>query len=355
MKVGILSMQRVINYGSFLQAYALKKTIENLKYEAYFVDIKEGRHLTESLTNGSGEMNIKLSELPKRIEHVLFVKRRDQLFREQLFMKYGINSPKDESELDRIVVGSDEVFNCLQKSPWGFSLQLLGDTAVPAISYAASAGYTNYEKLSELGLLEEVAGALKKYKSITVRDQNTSRVVREISGIEPQVHFDPVLIYDWKKEAENTKCRFKDYILVYGYDNRINKKEEISAIKRFAKEHGKKLISFGVYQRWCDKNVLCDPFQLIGYFLHADYVITDTFHGTVLSIKCNRPFATIIRDSNKNKISDLLSRFNLENRAVDIQHLGAVLDSPINYDIVNKVIRLERERTLEYLKKNLRT
>lgn len=30
MRIGIMSMQRVINYGSFLQAYGLKKLCENL-------------------------------------------------------------------------------------------------------------------------------------------------------------------------------------------------------------------------------------------------------------------------------------------------------------------------------------
>ena len=37
-KVGIMSMQRIINYGSFLQAYGLKKVIEGLGYEVEFVD-----------------------------------------------------------------------------------------------------------------------------------------------------------------------------------------------------------------------------------------------------------------------------------------------------------------------------
>ena len=38
MKVGIMSMQRVVNYGSFLQAYSLKKNIEALDGEVEFVD-----------------------------------------------------------------------------------------------------------------------------------------------------------------------------------------------------------------------------------------------------------------------------------------------------------------------------
>ena len=42
MKVGIISMQRVKNYGSFLQAYSLKKNIEAKGHECEFIDIKPG-------------------------------------------------------------------------------------------------------------------------------------------------------------------------------------------------------------------------------------------------------------------------------------------------------------------------
>lgn len=37
-KVGIMSMQRIANYGSFLQAYALKQLIEELGCNVEFVD-----------------------------------------------------------------------------------------------------------------------------------------------------------------------------------------------------------------------------------------------------------------------------------------------------------------------------
>lgn len=37
-KAGILSMQRIYNYGSFLQAYALKKMMEECGAEVEFVD-----------------------------------------------------------------------------------------------------------------------------------------------------------------------------------------------------------------------------------------------------------------------------------------------------------------------------
>ena len=46
-KVGILSMQRIINYGSFLQAYALKTLLEEQGHEVQFVDYRVGMPLIE--------------------------------------------------------------------------------------------------------------------------------------------------------------------------------------------------------------------------------------------------------------------------------------------------------------------
>ena len=40
MKVCILSMQKVQNFGSLLQSYSLKKIIESLGHEVSFIDIE---------------------------------------------------------------------------------------------------------------------------------------------------------------------------------------------------------------------------------------------------------------------------------------------------------------------------
>ena len=45
MRIGILSMQHVRNYGSFLQAYALKTTLESMGHQCEFVDIEQGAPL----------------------------------------------------------------------------------------------------------------------------------------------------------------------------------------------------------------------------------------------------------------------------------------------------------------------
>ena len=349
MKIGIISMQKVVNYGSYLQAYALFNVLTALGHECRFIDIRPGELL--DINKSTAIVHQKIWKYPiKKVQKILFAWKREKLFISNFWTSLGIDQPVKETDVDCVIIGSDEVFNCLQADcPWGVSLQLYGDTYVPAISYAASFGYTSFEQLKKYGVEEEIRCALNKMICISVRDSASLHCAEQLLGTEVQKHIDPVLVYKWDKEYE-LKKRYKNYILVYAYDNRIHDLEEINTIKAFAKKHKKKIICFGMYQRWADKNVLCTPFELIQYFREADYVITDTFHGSVLSIKTNRPFATIVRKTNRNKINDLLTLFSLSDRIVNnISDLESIITQDIEYSSVNMKIQNEKERALVYL------
>ena len=70
MKVGIMSMQRIVNYGSFLQAFALKNIIEDLGHKAVFVDYRVEPPLIHDPTlikNGNkGNLNFWLKCVAKK-------------------------------------------------------------------------------------------------------------------------------------------------------------------------------------------------------------------------------------------------------------------------------------------------
>ena len=101
----------------------------------------------------------------------------------------------------------------------------------------------------------------------------------------------------------------------------------------------------------------CDPFELLAYFRDAEAVFTDTFHGTILAIINERPFATAIRHSpdgatygNEEKLGFLLSDFGLEDRAVkDPGAVSAVLSREIDFEPVRAQLSEERRRTDSYL------
>ena len=98
-----------------------------------------------------------------------------------------------------------------------------------------------------------------------------------------------------------------------------------SYIRRFAEQKNKKILSLGFYQPFCDEYILASPLEVLAYIKHADYIVTDTFHGTVFSIKYQKKFGTIIRDSNRQKLGDLMHRFDVANRQItDLENISKI-------------------------------
>jgi hypothetical protein len=364
-KVGIISMQRVINYGSFLQAYALKSIIETLGGDCYFIDIKKGIQLPGNKIDGPLRSLIKRIirvsiKLITNYKQTITTRTFSRILKEKFINFYydilGL-SKKHEGRYDLVIVGSDEVFNCCEKSAWGFSRQLFGDgvDADIIISYAASFGHTTIDKLHRFNLIDDLSKSLTNFTDISVRDNNSSEIITSLLGHKPSMHLDPVLIYDFHKETEQIQIDDSSYIIIYTYVDRIKDKKEIKAIKQFAEKHNKKLISIFCWYTWCDQILIPDtPFDVLAYFKKADFIITDTFHGTIFSIISQRKFGTIVRDSNREKLTSLLYNFSLASRIInDISTLDDIMTAPISYEETNRLIRTEKDRSIEYLKNHL--
>ena len=363
--VGILSMQRVLNYGSFLQAYALKQILlQNGAKEVHFIDIEEGRHLMEYRPKP-----LSLSERIKRQFRLIscgdfFNNLRDKKFMVRLCKSIEDCFPLLEgvqhdlpAQFDLVVIGSDEVFNCCQASAWGYTLQLYGEigNAKEVISYAGSFGHTTYEQLVGFGIDKEIGKTMqRKLAAISVRDQNSYDIVKKLTGLEPQLHLDPVLIYGYAQEISRQKTFSKNkYLLVYSYQGRIHDKKEIAAIKAFAKQKRLKLYSIYTRYGWCDKAIIPDtPFEVLGWFKNAEYVVTDTFHGTIFSLITGTDFCTIIRSTNTQKLTSLLEYFGLKNRAVlnwSNDELGTILTSEIDWKQFNERLDEEKAKSNAYI------
>ena len=157
LKVGILSMQRIANYGSFLQAYGLKKILEELGCEVQFVDYHPGETLVPNeMGNGFKRKLLKVMEVFSNnapiLEKFKFIKYKKN-YAKNYYPYLGIDEKMNFSpELDVLIIGSDEVFNCVQDNAnVGFSPELFGygNRAKKVISYAASFGNTTIDKLKK--------------------------------------------------------------------------------------------------------------------------------------------------------------------------------------------------------------
>ena len=371
MKIGILSMQRIINNGSLLQAYALKKSIESLEHDVEFVDYKIEKTDIETVKNSVISNKITKAVLFLKnfclygisSFHIIFgkYKTRKNFLNDYMQVLNLSKEPNYTPKLDVLVFGSDEVFNTVQyiEQCKGYAWQLYGadNNAGKLVSYAASFGHTTYESLEKYGMLDKSKELLSKFADFSVRDKNSYDIIKKLTGREASINIDPVLLYDFE-DVEIKKPKIEDYILVYGYPGRINDKHEVAAIKAFAKRHNKKLVCVNMMQAWCDEFIYAHPFDLLGYFKYADYVVTDTFHGAVISIKYNIQFVQFVRESkgysNNQKVGYLLSSFGLEDRILkNMENLEEVMLNPIAFEKVNEILINEKNKAMDYLKKVL--
>ena len=359
-------MQRIANYGSFLQAYGLKHILEELGCDVQFVDYHPGKTLIPA-DGGTG--------VKRKLHKVLEVFRyRAPIKQKYLFIKYkknyaakyypylGINEELNfNPTLDLLVIGSDEVFNCVQNNTnVGFSPELFGEgnNAKKVITYAASFGNTTVDKLEQYKVSDRVSAWLKNIDAISVRDANSGEAVAALTGAEPQYHLDPVLVYDFVGKCKDIPDTVPEsrYMILYGYSGRFSK-EECKAIKAYARKKGLKIFCIGGVQDCCDKFIDCNPFEVIAYFKNAECVVTDTFHGTIMSIITHKQFASVIRDSgygNSQKLTDLLSRLGLQERRLEsMEKLEALLKETIDYKNTDAIITSEREKAYAFLKKEI--
>ena len=371
-KVCILTMHNVDNFGSVLQAYGLKRIVEKLGAEVSFADIQKNDNENQ-LLNGYNENSLYTRELHKKgfsfskFDRYIFNRIYRKLKRDnkkqaclfQAFRESFLNVDNHSEKYDLCIIGSDEVFNCLQGAPWGYTSQLFGNVsnANSVISYAASCGSTKYENVPD-SVKRSIKASMNKFNRISVRDKNTyCFVTKFVHSKEINFNLDPALVSNFDEEIKNSRLPISSklkYCLIYAYGYRINKKEEISGILSFCKKHKLVPITLGGPQAWCSRHINCSPFECLKLFKGAAFVITDTFHGTIFSLKYSDRFAVVIRESNRNKLLDLVERTKVRNHVIaSFSDLERVYGIEKDNDSVEGLINSGYDDCVAYLKGSL--
>lgn len=365
--IGILSMQRICNYGSFLQAYCLKSMFEKMGCNVEFVDYVPGDCLVKNNNEPPGwkrkiikgiEILEKDASLANKISYI----KHKEDFSKKFFPMLGLTKDLNlNPEIDMLVIGSDEVFNCVQDNTnVGFTPRLFGDgiSARRKITYAASFGNTTLTKLEQFNIRDKVAGWISNLDSLSVRDSNSGKIVKDLTNQEPLYHLDPVLISDFSQSGDLIPKEVDEegYLILYGYSGRFID-SECDAIRKYAAGHGLKVLNIGGIQSCCDRFINCTPFEVLAYFQHAEAVVTDTFHGTIFSIIGQCPFAVFVRErgyGNSEKLNDLLLRMDMTDRIVaNNRTVDDVLGMSVDSDSIQKLLLSEREKSFNYLRKQV--
>lgn len=353
---GIITHYDVHNHGALLQLTALIKVLKTRGIEAKALQFDKnydfmGRRLKAKYDISIKSVGIYLKYLKEKgigCTRYNYNKRKTlnkYKTTENIIGCYYSESPL----LDGIIVGSDEVFALhTGPTPVFFGHCLPSDNI---FAYAGSFGPTTIEDINRLHSRAFVQSGIENMKYVTVRDANSASIIQKLTGNQPPIVVDPVILYGYKDEISNLPTPpYKNFLLVYAYDNRMNSPEEVEAIRNYAKSRGLKTLSPGFYHEWCDYNINVDPITLLTYFKNAQEVVTDTFHGSVMSLITGAKFAVKTRDSNHLKLMNLLQEYGLESRIFQKwSDIASTMRPSIDYDSVNKEIELRRDSSMKHI------
>lgn len=355
MKIGIVTFQETNNYGAILQNFALQKAIEKHGHVAETVDyrskyIAKPYRLSHLKNKGLGKYAFGV------VGYLCYMPRThaNKKFRKNI--NYSKKVKKEQlaelnNDYDCFITGSDQVWNVnLTGYDDTYFLKFVTDS-FKKNSYAASVGISELDDKQK----EWYADKLSDYHMITVREKASIGLLKQVTEKEVVDVLDPVFLLtqdEWKKYVKPVKEK-GDYILVYqlGLSTAL-----VNYAKECAKKYGCKLVffPFPLVGAACGKYKVCGGSgELLSYIAGAKYVITDSFHGTSLSIIFNKKFTTLVSGTHSavsSRLTSMLDMLGLSNR---IWNSELNLDEEIDYPTVNQLIEVGRNNSDAMLEKIL--
>lgn len=352
MKIGILTVPFNNNYGGFLQAYALKKVLVDVGHEVIFISRKRNKKKISFLKRIIGLPYYWLKD-HKQNRQQSYISKYTELF------KVNYLSPITEDyytakqlknclnyNFDAVVVGSDQVwrYRYAKDSIDDFYCNFLEGNTIKRIAYAASFGTDEQEYPDDK--LKVCSKLIKEFSLITVREQGGKNLLTNFFGLsdnQVQVVLDPTLLLsvdEYRELFKHYEPPKDNYIFTYILDRNEDKQKLINIV---CKEKGLKEISMCA-QTGVQKDVM--PIEAVELWLnriyHADFVITDSYHGTVFSILFNKPFVVYgNKQRGISRFDTLLNMFNLSARFV-FSSVDYIAEDQIEWDKINRILSQNR-------------
>lgn len=354
MKVSTITIFDSLNYGAPLQAFALQKELEKLGYETELVNYAKKKSKKYIKLNPSNVFRCLRQIVLNCLIFVHGKEREELLFRFKSFVD-SINKTKNYNTYDELlidppcadffIVGSDQVWNLSRGNRPEFFLSFVKNSA-KKVSYAASMGNYKYSENDR----EILNTYLKDFEKVSVREQETAKLLNEKLSIDAECNIDPVFFLsaeEWKSYAIMPNKSNK-YILCYALTrNKVMDK----AIEIIRKKTGYEVIVLASQPNHFikgDRYVYnAGPKEFLGYFANADFIVTTSFHGTAFAIIFNKPFYNFTIDSLSARTNNLLDTFGLENRI--IRRLDDLTFDVVDYQKVNNIIKNQIDKAELYL------
>ncbi|MFL1404394.1 polysaccharide pyruvyl transferase family protein [Marinobacter sp. M1N3S26] len=376
MKIAILTQPLGHNYGGLLQAFALQKYLRDQGHEVQTLDRRPPdqplRALLDYTINTAKYLLGRIGTVPTR-------RKQEQVYRELArFREQHISlSPCITSEralrdyyrqnpFDAYIVGSDQVWRPRYSPSLGnFFLDFLDDIGSPArrLSYAASFGVDEWEFSPRD--TDRCRDLLGRFHAVSVREQSGVRLCEQHLGRTAECIPDPTFLLErgeYETVIDNPAGPDNQgKVLTYVLDTQPSKQQIVHRVVDLLGRD-----SFTIKPRKSLWEVRKDTFDQSLYpgvgawlqgFRDADFVVTDSFHGTVFSILFNKPFIAVgNRTRGLSRFQSLLTRFGLLDRLVE--HADDItteqLQAEIDWPRVNTVRRQQQALARQFLDDNLR-
>ena len=334
------------NYGSLLNGYAIYRIIK---------DMNKSVLLLQKPDSVADDI-----ELRKKIHNTNFI--------EEVYNEDDVSprmSRKDlqllDNHVDTFIAGSDQI--------WNYRISFSGLMYIPfskkrKISFCTSLGSKD-DHVAESNI-PFVRSELEKYNAISVREDFSAKTLKRKYGINSEILLEPVFdidknIYDELIEKSNFE-ESEPYIVAYILDPN---EEKLNALLEISGKLDKKIITIadGYYtilksswehctrkENYPNLQVDMEVKDFLKAFSNAEFVITDSFHGTCFSIIFEKRFISFCNPGRgAERFGDILGRFNLMNRLVDNVSKFSWKDEYeefIEYDQINKMIKEDREKSV---------
>ncbi|MCD2448855.1 polysaccharide pyruvyl transferase family protein [Methylicorpusculum oleiharenae] len=377
MRIAILTQPLHNNYGGLLQAYALQTVVKRMGHEVLTVDIwtvesKRDFKFYFRLFRSIGKRLILRYILGKLIVVNIWptakfkniISQHTQRFiNENIQTTSKIESGSNLStissyDFEAYIVGSDQVWRpkyspCLTH----YFLDFINENdPAKRIAYAASFGVDNWEYTQEQTII--CANLAKRFNAISVREDSAIELCKKHFDVNATHVLDPTLLlnkedYITLVEKDNV-LPVKESLVIYIFDLSPSNKSIITKVSEI----------YGLNPFFINKNTNTSqlPYndriyppvtQWLRGFMDAEFIITDSFHGTAFSILFNKPFLALGNESRGSaRFNSLLKIFGLENRLINsLQELtDEQIKESINWVHVNKVLNERKAEAVRFLK-----
>lgn len=359
MKISFITIHIGSNFGSTLQTIATYKTLKELGADPICVNyipprVTYRRYWSVARTS--------IFRFIRRIIFFPFLYEETQRFAQYLARHCKVSTPiyyEDNFEkkcplADIYITGSDQVWNTTHNE--GLDAHYFFENIKgKKIAYASSIGKSSLDN-QELQWLKEYTN---DYSSILVREKSAVEIFKCIGKQAEQV-LDPTIMLNRKEWLPYASKRMvkEPYLFVYLPYNIADKKLCYQTARKISKKKNLKVISFShsfYKDELADHTfIFSGPDDVLSLIYHADFVITNSFHGTAFSINLNRQFYTYMPSCFSTRINSIVNLCGLQNRVLyDVVKDNWESDT-INYAPINEKLDIERKKSINYLRDALK-